>query len=332
MPERVQLDRNPVAFILSGTYLGRSSTLWGMCSIDGIRVQGRHVSQAQWLGIQNLVGEHPDWSRHRIAKELCDWWDWRTPLGQRKTFAARSLLLTLAQRYGLQLPAIREAHRRRPWGIRPAGEKLTVSSDPIKAALAHLQPLQWRLLLPKSSARERAFGYLREHHYLGFNRPVGTHLVYLIQDAQQRDLAVHLVGAAAWQCSARDGYIGWNSQARAAGLHQIGNHSRYLILPWVRVPGLASHLLAGLTRRIASDWQQQHGWRLELLESFVEMGRFAGTAYHAAQWQHVGQTTGRTRQEKLHQATAPRKAVWVYGLAEGFRQRLSTAAQEGSAQ
>jgi len=225
-----------------------------MCSTDCLRVQGRYLSEAQFCQIKNLIGEHPDWSRHRIAKELCRSWGWCTPLGQLKTFAARSLLLTLAQRHALQLPAIREAHRSRPWGIRPGPEKLTVSTVspvPIVASLADIGPLQWHILLPKSPLRERAFAYLRQYHYLGFNRPVGTHLIYLIQDAEQRDLAVQLCGAATWQCAARDVYIGWSDQARATGLHRIANHSRFLILPWVRVPGLASHLLGGLTPRIA---------------------------------------------------------------------------------
>jgi hypothetical protein len=153
---------------------------------------------------------------------------------------------------------------------------------------------------------------------------VGAHLIYLVQDAQGRDLAVHLVGAAAWQCAPRDRYVGWSPDARQANLFCIANHSRFLILPWIRVPHLASHLLGGLTRRVSADWRVQHGWNLELLESFVESSRFAGTSYRAANWQQVGETTGRTRQEKKHRAQAPRKSVWVYALAGGMRQRLGT--------
>jgi hypothetical protein len=115
-------------------------------------------------------------------------------------------------------------------------------------------------------------------------------------------------------------------------LHQIANHSRFLILPWVQVPDLASHLLGGLTRRVSADWQAQHGWRLEWLETFVETGRFAGTAYRAANWQAVGQTTGRTRQEKQHRAQAPRKSVWVYALRRRLRQPLGARAGRGGAQ
>ena len=161
---------------------------------------------------------------------------------------------------------------------------------------------------------------------------MGTHLLYLVRDAQERDLAVHLVGAAAWQCAPRDRYIGWSAAERLAGLQRIGNHSRFLILPWARVPHLASHLLGGLARRVSTDWLAQHGWRLELLETFVETGRFQGVAYRAANWQMVGLTTGRTRQEKQHRPQGPRKSVWVYPLSEPFRERLVALGGCGGAQ
>ncbi|HEX7597787.1 MAG TPA: Druantia anti-phage system protein DruA [Polyangia bacterium] len=269
-----------------------------------------------------------------MAKELCERWDWRTPAGRLKTFAARSLLLKLAQRYELRLPPVRAAMRRSAWGLGRPELKLTSPPSPklLEGSLSRLQPLEWQIGGHGSPERERALAYLRQWHYLGCNRPVGTHLVYLVRDAQGRDLAVHLVGAAAWQCAARDRYIGWSAAERAAGLPRIGNHSRFLILPWVRVPHLASHLLGGLARRLCVDWPAQHGWRLELLETFVETGRFKGGAYRAANWQSVGLTTGRTRQEKEHRPQAPRKSVWVYPLGEHFRERLVARGERGGAQ
>lgn len=299
-----------------------------------IRVQGRSLLAHELKELQELVDAHPEWSRHRVAMELCELWDWRTALGRLKTFAARSLLLTLAQNHGLRLPPVREAMRRSPWGLGlPAQhESAPLPIAPIETSLTSLQPLAWRMAQRGSPERERALAYLREHHYLGCNRPVGTHLIYLVQDAQGKDLAVHLIGAAAWQCASRDRFIGWSASTRAGGLPRIANHSRFLILPWVRVPHLASHLLGGLTRRISCDWLRAHGWRLELLETFVEMGRFAGTAYRAANWQPVGQTTGRTRQEKQHRRQAPLKSVWVYALHRRFREHLCAAGVKGGVQ
>lgn len=305
-----------------------------MIANDFIRVQGRVLSVAEVVRIQILIDEHPEWSRHRISKELCERWGWQTPRGQLKTFAARSLLLKLAQRYDLRLPAVREAKRRHPWGLGPRQSSLASLPPPvpIQAALETLRPLVWQMALGGSVERERALDYLSTYHYLGCNRPVGTHLIYLVQDAQHRDLAVHLVGAAAWQCAARDRYIGWSAEMRARNLHRLGNHSRFLILPWVGVPHLASHLLGGLTRRLSPDWQDQHGWQLEALETFVERGRFAGVAYRAANWHEVGQTTGRTRQEKHHRAQGPPKSVWVYALRNGFRENLGTLDSGGGAE
>jgi len=304
-----------------------------MIAKDCIQVQGRCLSARELVELQVLIDEHPQWSRPGVAKALCQRWDWRTPAGRLKTFATRSLLLKLAQRQQLRLPPVREAMRRSAWGLGRSELKGASAPPPplLEASLGGLQPLQWQLGWHGSKQRERALAYLRHYHYLGCNRPVGTHLLYLVRDAQGRDLAVHLVGAAAWQCAPRDRYIGWSGMERAAGLSRIGNHSRFLILPWVRVPHLASHLLGGLARRLSVDWPAQHGWRLELLETFVETSRFKGIAYRAANWQLVGLTTGRTRQEKEHRAQAPRKSVWVYPLGQCFRERLGALGSRGGA-
>lgn len=286
-----------------------------MTTDDVIRAQGRVLTWAEFLGLQKLIDEHPGWSRNRIGAELCQSWEWRTWDGQLKTFAARSLLLTLEQRYELRLPPLREQCRRQPWGLKQEVPREDRPAAPIRCSLEQLQPLQWRVCFYQSDQRPRALGLLRQYHYLGCNRPVGTHLLYLVEDRQGRALAVHLVGASVWQCAARDAYIGWEPSQRAAHLPHIANHSRFLILPWVRVPHLASHLLKQLTRRLSEDWPGYHGRRLWFVESFVETGRFEGAAYQAAGWLEVGQTTGRTRQEKQHCAQAPRKSVWIYPLS-----------------
>ena len=299
-----------------------------MTSEQSIRVQGRDLGAADLHELQASIDAHPEWSRHQVAKVLCQRWQWQTPRGRWKTFAARSLLLKLEAKHGLRLPAVRINQRRTPWGLRRDGGRAEPGA-PIEEALPELQPLQWCIAGHGTAERSRALAYLRTYHYLGCDRPVGTHLVYLVRDGKQRDVAVHLVGAAAWQCAARDRAIGWEMAARRSGLNRIANHSRFLILPWVRVPHLASHLLGGLTRRLADDWQAQHGWRLELLETFVERGRFAGTSYRAANWQPVGVTTGRTRQEKQHRAQAPQKAVWIFPLHPRFRQRLGATPATG---
>lgn len=298
-----------------------------MESTNSIRCQGRTLTDIELKDLQSVIDTHPQWSRHRVCVELCEQWQWRTPQGQLKTFAAREMLLKLEQRVGLRLPAVQQQmQRHRPWGICPevpkSESRLEVGPEPMQMPLPDIQPLEWQLGEYGTEVRKRALGYLRAHHYLGCNRPVGSHLLYLVSDRFGRDLAVHLIGAAAWQCADRDRFIGWTAPIRSQHLPQVANHSRFLILPWVQVEGLASHLLGQLTRRLPKDWLAQHGVGLVLLESFVEKRRFEGTCYRAANWQWVGQTTGRTRQEKRHRARKPRKTIWLYPLHRHFRSAL----------
>jgi hypothetical protein len=152
---------------------------------------------------------------------------------------------------------------------------------------------------------------------------VGENLQYAIADARGRWVAVMVFGAAAWTCAARDQWIGWSVACREAGLEKIANQSRFLILPWVEVPHLASHVLGAVGRRIAGDWERKYGHPVVLLESFVEVGRFRGTCYRAANWQSVGRTTGRSRQDRHHALTVPVKEVFVRALRTDFRGELA---------
>ncbi len=289
---------------------------------QSIRCQGRTLSGTELRDLQALIDGHPQWSRHRVCVELCQQWEWRTAQGQLKTFAAREMLLKLEQRVGLHLPEVQRQMQRRPWGICRQVPEVQIQAEPVQMPLVEIQPLVWQLGEYGTEVRQRALGYLRRYHYLGCDRPVGSHLFYLVGDRFGRDLAVHLVGAAVWQCADRDRFIGWTGPTRSRHLAQVANHSRFLILPWVEVNHLASHLLGQLTRRLPKDWLARHGVRLALLESFVERRRFAGTCYRAANWQPVGQTTGRTRQEKRHRARKPRKTIWLYPLLRDFRSAL----------
>lgn len=130
-------------------------------------------------------------------------------------------------------------------------------------------------------------------------------------------------GAAAWQVAQRDRFIGWPAAQRARGLAGVVNQQRFLILPWVRVPHLASHLLALALRRLSADWQARYGHPVWLVETFVEQDRFAGTVYQAAGWLHLGQTSGRTRQDRQHTLQTSLKSIYVRPLHPAFRDRLT---------
>ena len=295
-----------------------------MDATRALRVQGRDVSSEDLRWIERWIETHPEGSRYRLRRELCLHWNWRNSVDQLKTFAARSLLEKLHQQGFVRLPPIQE-HMRRvlPWSrhARNLEYPLQEGSE-IQGSLAHLQPIELRALPAGSQAERRAEAQLARFHYRGLDRPVGTHLYYVAFDRQGRELAVHLLGAAAWRCAARDRWIGWNQAQREERLAQIVNHARFLILPWVKVPHLASHLLGLLTRQIVRDWHARHRQQLLALETFVEKARFSGTSYRAANWQRVGQTQGRSRQDRHHRLAVGIKDVYLFGLQRNFMDRL----------
>jgi hypothetical protein len=291
--------------------------------------QGRSLEAAELDWIRSALVAHPDWSRKRLARELCQRWQWRTPGGQLKDFAARSLLLKLQGRGLLSLPALREQYRTRRWELPPSADPPAATGVGIEQPLAGVQPLQWSLARAGSGAEARVHEHLRRHHYLGL-RVVGENLKYLVQSAAGEDLACLLFGAAAWQSTARDRFIGWSAAQRVQGLGLVINNARFLILPWVKVPGLASHILSRAVRRLRQDWQGKYGHPVWLVETFVDRDRFAGTAYRAANWQWIGPTQGRGRQGPDPRVRSTSiKEVFVYPLHRHFRQRLQRASGLG---
>ena len=283
--------------------------------------QGRHLSGEQLNWLRQWVAEHPDWSRQRLARSLCREWNWCNGRGRLKDFAAGSLLEKLADRGWILLPAPR-LHARHPRGQPARSLRLELPSEPVQGALSDLLPLQWIVPEPGQPAWHRFDAYLQAHHYLGL-RVVGENLKYLIRDCRGRDLGCLLFGAAAWQVSARDQFLGWNPVQRAAGLHYLTNNTRFLILPGTKVAGLAGCLLSQMGGRISQDWQAKYGHPIYLLESFVQRDRFVGACYQATNWLCVGQTQGRGRQGPDRLApTQPVKDVYLYPVDRQFRQRL----------
>jgi hypothetical protein len=293
-------------------------------------IQGRFMGAAELAQVRALLTEHRDWSRRRISEQLARLWDWRNPAGQLKDMAARTLLLKLERRGEIVLPARRQIPNNR-MGLKPVVQPglfpeggLFPAEDTLNVALPELLPLSvLEISHPPLPAQRALFAaLLHRHHYLGHRGPVGENLQSLVGDRQGRPLACVLFGAPAWQCKARDQHIGWDAPTRQRHLGYVANNTRFLILPWVAVPHLASHLLGRIARQLSGDWQRKYGHPVHLLETFVDPNRFRGTCYRAANWTEVGQTTGRTRQNKTHTPQAPPKAVWLYPLRKDFRQAL----------
>jgi hypothetical protein len=256
-----------------------------------------------------------------LSRELCEHWDWRNGRGRLKDFAARSFLEKLEARGLVVLPAL-QLLRRHPRPKAAHQPEVSWPIEPVEAPLGQLQPLAWLQPAVGSVEAGRFAAYLGHYHYLGF-RLVGENLGYLVQDRQGRDLACLLFGAAAWRAAARDKLLDWDESQKAVGLSWVANNTRFLVLPWIKVRGLASHLLSRAVGRLSGDWQLKYGHPLHLLESFVDRTRFRGTCYRAANWQCVGQTRGRGRQGRDHQRlTATVKDIYLYPLHRQFRQKL----------
>jgi hypothetical protein len=283
-------------------------------------MQGRRIEPAQFLEVRDLVAAHPQWSRYRLSRELCVLWDWRTPTGQWKDMAARTLMLKLAERGWITLPQRRAPSPNRHRLTAPA--ERAWATEPITGDLSDLGAVEITEVSSQPEGRAEVRAALTKFHYLGYRTSVGENLQYEVRDGGARLLAVLVFGAPAWKCAARDQWIGWSPRQREERLGRIANNSRFLVLPWARIAHLASWILGGVARRISADWRHKYGHPVELLETFVERERFAGTCYRAANWQALGATTGRSRQDRNHRVQVPVKEVFVYPLRRHFREEL----------
>jgi hypothetical protein len=287
-------------------------------------VQGRRIGSLEIGEIEGLIAANPLWSRRRLSVALAQRWQWYAPSGQLKDMAARSLLLKLHERGHIVLPERRQTPATRRCEAMPDLWD-GLPPEPVEASLPALCPLRIQVVGPRQPHYHQFQRYLAQHHYLSYRGPIGENIGYLIQSCAGVDLACLLFGAAAWQCAPRDRWIGWSAEQRAQGLPFIANNSRFLILPWVRVKSLASHILSQVAHRIAADWQQRYRHPIYWLETFVQQDRFRGTCYQSANWVCVGQTTGRTRQSQRHRDNAvhaPVKDIYLYSLSSDGRRQL----------
>jgi len=283
-------------------------------------IQGRELTGEDVDLIGRLIVGHPDWGRSRLSEELCRRWDWRNAQGRIKDMAARTLLLKLERAGHIRLP------RRRTNPIHGFHHRQVPAADhdsaPIRCALRALHPLAVSVVEPGSEDLRLFNCLLSRYHYLGHRNTVGENLRYLVRDREGRPVACALFGSAAWKCAARDAWIGWERGARESNLQGLTNNTRFLVLPWVTVPHLASHLLGIIARRIRSDWQAKYGHPVHAVETFVDRERFKGTCYQAANWVRLGATQGRTRNDREHRIRAAVKDVYLYPLIRDFRREL----------
>ncbi len=287
--------------------------------MESLSAQGRCVSETDLERIRQWVSQHTDWSRWRLSRELATQWGWRNGAGQLKDMAARTLLVKLHERGLIGLPQRRQVPTNR---MRCPSREQIAGKHPIECALSELGSLVVEEVSNQPQKRAWVAAALGQFHYLGFGGTVGENLQYVVKDGQGRELACLVFGAPAWKCQDRDQFIGWSVEQRQRNLGLIANNSRFLVLPWVQVPHLASWVLGRVSRQLTGDWQAKYGHPIHLVETFVERDRFRATAYRAANWIRVGETTGRTRQDRFYSLQSPIKAVYLYPLDPTFRTRL----------
>ena len=282
------------------------------------RYCGRLFSAEEMDLLRRLIASNPGKTRAQLSRDVCDLLGWRRPDGRRKDMSCRVAMLRMERDGLLQLPPPLKGNgngHRRP--------RLTPASDPqepLTAPVDRLGELVFRgVETPKDSSLWNEL--IERHHYLGYQPLPGAQIRYLIVSGDHLLAAVGF-GASAWKVAPRDRFIGWTLEQRRDHLHQVIDNARFLILPWIHSPNLASHLLARLARRLPRDWERRYGYAPVLLETFVEHERFRGTCYRAANWIHVGRTQGRGKLDRHKRFAVPVKDVFLLPLRRDFRQRL----------
>lgn len=301
-----------------------SATVPGM---DGVlRYRGRVITAAAVAGIRALIASHPTASRRALSEQLCRAWDWRQPNGALCAMVCRGLLLALHRAGHITLPPVRRVNpnplaRRGPERRPPV--PVRIDPTPVCADLATLRPLTIREV--RGAPEERLVNsLLAQYHPLGYRHPVGEQLKYLVT-AQGRPLACLAWASAPRHLGPRDRFIGWSAEARRRNLRLLAYNTRFLILPWVASPNLASHLLGQMARVVPADWQRRYGHPVVFLETFVDPARSRGTCYRAANWVVLGQTTGRGKDAPTKRPTRSRKLILGYPLTPRFRELLGAS-------
>jgi hypothetical protein len=283
------------------------------------RYRGQWISREQIGFLREFIAARPGSSRRSLSRQLCEALGWKQANGALRDGVCRGLLLMLERAGEITLPPVRCRIRGqcRSARLRPPAaliDTTPLSMDFRQLGVVEIQPV-------RRTADEPLFNSLLEqYHYLGYEQPVGEHLKYLVW-AQGRPVACLGWSSAPRHLGARDHFIDWNQQVRKRNLRLIAYNTRFLILPWVRVPHLASHILGRMAVRISSDWQQFYAHPIYLLETFIDPARFRGSCYRAANWV-VGRTTGRGKADQTHQPNRPIKEILALPLDRQFRRLL----------
>jgi hypothetical protein len=279
----------------------------------------RAVTESDVAFIRKLVGEHPTASRRALSKKICEAWNWVQPNGTLRDMVCRGLMLHLHRQGLIELPPVSYV-RRNPLVERRRPALIQVDPTVLNTTLGEIRPLEFRQV--RRTPEESLFNsLLDQNHYLNYTQPVGEHLKYLVY-ARGRPIACLAWSSSPRHLGSRDRFIGWSIKARHTNIRFLAYNSRFLILPWVQVDHLASHILSRIAKLISRDWERLYGHPIYFLETFVDPDRFRGTCYRAANWVALGLTTGRGKNDQTHRPNRSIKMVLGYPLTRRFRQLL----------
>jgi hypothetical protein len=294
---------------------------------EGLSFCGQPLAPQQLELIRQITRDFRQLALTELAHTLCELLEWKRPNGNLKSRECYLFLQALHQRGWLPWLPVPRPHARRPHQTRVAA-----GSDPQQQCSGPLQSwLPLELVTIEADAQRKLFEqYIHRYHYLGYRVPYGAQLRYFIGSQQEPYpvLGCLLFTSAAWKMAPRDRYIGWSDTARQRHLAQVVNNSRFLILPWVQIPNLASHILSLAAPRLKSDWWARYGVAPVLLETLVDRSRYAGTCYRAANWTSVGLTQGRGRMDRTRTAQGERKEIFLYPLRRKWQRELCDAAAQ----
>jgi hypothetical protein len=285
------------------------------------RYRGQEIDSEQIVFLREFIRTHPTSSRWKLSRQLCEALGWKQANGALRDMVCRGLLLMLERAGEIELPPVRRQIRGQCRTGRPRPEAMWIDTTPLAMPLKELGPIQIQPV--RRTADEPLFNSLMEHHhYLAYEQPVGEHLKYLV-GAEGRPIACLAWSSAPRHLGSRDRYIGWSADARRRNIRFIAYNTRFLILPWVQVPHLASHILGKVTRALSDDWNRMYGHPVYFAETFIDPGRFRGTCYRAANWQLLGLTTGRGKDDHTNKPNRPIKEILGLPLTRRFRELLS---------
>jgi hypothetical protein len=281
---------------------------------------GRNITAKDVEHIKEVIAQNPGRSRHYLSHELCRQWNWRQQNGVLRAMVCRGLLLKLHRGGLITLPP-KKSNPPNPFLNRKPPALVEVDSTPIEAEIKHIKQ-DIELCQVKKTKSEKLYNSLiNEHHYLKYVYPIGENLKYIAM-LNERPIACIGWTSPPWYIGKRDRFIGWSAEVRKKNLHLMAYQTRFLILPWVKVPHLASFLLGFNARIISSSWEKVYNHPVYYLETFVDKERFKGTCYKAAGWIYLGDTTGRGKLAPTNKKTKSIKAVMGYPLCRDFREKL----------